>query len=47
MEGPPTYDDPLPEPSDYTVDSYSAAATASMPSKPFEERNDERLDQRP
>lgn len=41
MEGPPTYDDPLPEPPAYTIDSYAAAAVASMPAKPFHERNDD------
>lgn len=49
MEGKPTYDDePEPRPA-YTVDSYSAVATASMPSKPFHERQDEntRGEQRP
>ena len=48
MEGKPTYDDePEPRPA-YTVDSYSAVATASMPSKPFHEREEDgRTEQRP
>jgi len=36
----PRNDEPEPRPV-YTVDSYSAVATASMPSKPFHERQDE------
>jgi hypothetical protein len=48
MEPNPTYDDePEPRPA-YTVDSYSAVATASMPSKPFHERQeDSGQEQRP
>jgi len=49
MEGKPTYEDETEPRPAYTVDSYSAVATASMPSKPFHERQEEesRSKQRP